>query len=168
MQPAHTSLLEQLRAAFPLEPIHAEGAFDEWGTTYPDAEAYARQLDGKTWEELDRTYILTRADALGFLGTKQLVAVLPVYLRSLIEDGVWSRSAETLMLLLKKPDATKKTGVKLSRFEALGSALTVEQRGAIAAVLGGFATMDEGGSLGDAARVALDSAWQIGQPAKSS
>ena len=105
--------------------------------------------------------MLTRADALGFLGTKQLVAVLPVYLRSLIEDGVWSRSADTLMLLLKKPEAVKQTGSKLSRFEALVCALTPEQSEAIAAVLDRFATMDEGGSLGEAARLAFERDWEV-------
>lgn len=160
MQPEQSNLLEQLRAAFPLEPIRSAGAFDDWGTTYPDAEPYAEHLEGKTWEELDRAYLTARSDALSFLGTRHLVAVLPVYLRSLVEEGVWSPAADTLMLLLAKPEANKKTGIKLPRFEALIGALTPAQRRVIAAVLNAFATADQGGSLGEAARSTLERDWE--------
>jgi hypothetical protein len=65
------------------------------------------RIDGKTWQELDRAYIAVRSDALGFLGTRHVVAVLPAYLSSLIEEGVWSPAADTLMLLLAKPGQRK-------------------------------------------------------------
>jgi hypothetical protein len=164
MLPEHATVLEQLRAAFPAAPIYSAGAFDDWGTTYPDAEPYAQHLEGKTWEQLDRSHMIVRADALGFLGTRQLVAVLPVYLRALLEDGVWSTSADTLVLLLTKPDPGKKTGIKLPRFEALVSALTSAQRTAIAAVLRAFAATDEGGSLGERAHAALERHWNVYLP----
>jgi len=167
MLPEYATVLDQVRAAFPAEPIDAAGAFDEWGTTYPDAEPYAEQLEGKAWEQLDRQYTTTRADALGFLGTRHLVAVLPVYLRSLLEEGVWSASADTLILLLTKPDPGKKSGIKLPRFEALVNALTPVQRAAVAAVLQTFAATDEGGSLGDRANTALEHGWSAYLPAKS-
>ncbi|HEX2687928.1 MAG TPA: hypothetical protein VHN14_14975 [Kofleriaceae bacterium] len=70
-----------------------------------------------------------RSGALGFLGTRHLVAVLPVYLRALLEDGVWSTSADTLILLLTKPDPGKKTGIKLPRFEVLVGALRLPGSG---------------------------------------
>ncbi len=159
MQPEHANILEQLRAAFPAEPIHAAGAFDDWGTTYPDADPYAQHLEGKTWEQLDRSYAITRADALGFLGTRALVAVLPVYLRALLVDGAWSPCADTVVLLLTKPEPGKKTGIKLQRFEAMVSALTSEQRAVIAAVLRAFATANEEGSPGERARAALERHW---------
>lgn len=164
MQPEQTIVLDQLHATFPDEPIQATGAFDEFGTTYPDAEPFAQHLEGKTWEQLDRSYIITRSDALGFLGTKHLAAVLPVYLRALLEDGVWSTSADALLLLLTKPDAKKKTGIKLPRFEALSNALSAAQRAAIAAVLYAFAATDEGGSLGERAQAALESHWSAYLP----
>lgn len=167
MLPEHATILEQLRAAFPAEPIESAGAFDEWGTTYADAERYAQHLEGKTWEQLDRSYIIMRSDALGFLGTRHLVAVLPVYLRALLEDGVWSTSADTLILLLTKPDPGKKTGIKLPRFEALVGAFTSAQRAAIAAVLHAFAATDEGGSLGQRARAALEHQWNAYLPGGS-
>jgi hypothetical protein len=160
MQPDQTKLLDQLRAAFPATPIQSRGAFLDWGATYLDAEPYMNQIDGKTWEELDRTYLVMRSDALGFLGTRHLVAVLPVYLRSLLEEGVWSPAADTLMLLLTKPGPEKKAGIKLPRFEALAGALAPAQGAAIAAVLRAFAATDPGGSLGEAAHAALERHWQ--------
>jgi hypothetical protein len=160
MQPNQTKLLEHFRAAFPAKPIHSEGAFLDWGATYLDAELYMKQIDGKTWEELDRAYLVMRSDALGFLGTRHLVAVLPVYLRSLIEEGVWARAADTLILLLAKPGLEKKAGIKLPRFEALVGALTPAQCAVIAAVLRVFAATDQGGSLGETANVAFERHWQ--------
>jgi hypothetical protein len=167
MLPEHATVLAQVRAAFPAEPIDASRAFDDWGTTYPDALPYAQHLEGKTWEQLDRSYMIKRSDALGFLGTQQVVAVLPVYLRSLLEDGVWSISAEGLILLLTKPDPGKKTGIKLPRFEAFAGALTSAQRAAIATVLQAFAAMDEEGSPGDRARAALEGHWSAYLPGGS-
>jgi Family of unknown function (DUF6714) len=167
MLPEHATILEQLRAAFPAEPIDAARAFDDWGMTYPDAEPYAQHLEGKTWEQLDRSYIITRADALGFLGTRELVAVLPVYLRALLEDGAWSPAADTVVLVLTKPDPGKKTGIKLPRFEALVSALTSAQRAAVATVLHVFVASNEEGSPGERARAALECHWNAYQPGGS-
>lgn len=164
MLPEHSTILEQLRAAFPAEPIHAERAFDDWGTTYPDAEPYAQHLEGKTWEQLDRSYIITRADALGFLGTRELAAVLPVYLQALLEDGASSPAADTVVLMLTKPDPAKKTGVKLHRFEALVGALTSAQRAVVAAVLHVFVASNQEGSPGERARVALERHWNEYHP----
>ena len=160
MQSNQPQLLDRLRAAFPATSIQSEGAFDDWGVTYLDAEPYMARIDGKTWQELDRAYVVMRSDALSFLGTRHLVAVLPVYLTSLIEEGVWSPAADTLMLLLAKPGPEKKTGLKLARFEALVAALMPAQQAVIAAVLSAFAASDPGGSLGRAARAAVESYWQ--------
>ena len=167
MQPDHTKILDQLRVAFPAKPIHAERAFSDWGATYLDAEPYMKQIEGKTWENLNRAYLITRADALGFLSTRQLVAVLPVYLRSIVEEGVWSQAADALLLLLTKPGPEKKTGIKLPRFEALLGALTPPQCVAIAAVLRAFAATDEEGSPGKAARAAIEAHWKTYLPAGS-
>lgn len=156
----HVQLVEQVRAAFPLEPIKVDSAFSDWGTTYSDVEPYEEHIDGKTWEELDCKYMITREDALGFLGTKQLISVLPVYLRSLIEEGVWSAAAWTMIILLTKPEADRKTGIKLSRFQAFVDSLTPAQRAVIAEVLKAFAAADQDGSPGIAARAALDSYWK--------
>ena len=93
--------------------------------------------------------------------------MLPVYLRALLEDGAWSPCADTLVLLLTKPDLGKKTGIKLPRFEALVSALTSEQRAAIAAVLCAFAASNEEGSPGERARAALERHWNAYLPGGS-
>ena len=165
--PDHVHLLEQLRAAFPPAPIPAEGAFSDWGMTYLDVEPYSEHLDGKTWEELDRTYALTREDAMSFLGTRHLVAVLPFYLRSLIEEGVWSIAAWTVIGALTKPKPDKKAGIKLPRFEAFVDALEPAQRSVIASILQAFAAADDGGSPGIAATAALESYWRPFLPDRS-
>ena len=158
--PNHVQLIEQVRAAFPPEPIKVDGAFSDWGTTYLDVEPYEDHIDGKTWEELDRKYMVTRADALGFLGTKYLIAVLPVYLRSLLEEGVWSAAAWTMIIILTKPEPNRKTGIKLPRFQAFVDSLTPAQRTVIAEVLRAFAAADQDGSPGIAASAALESYWK--------
>jgi hypothetical protein len=152
--------LAYVRGAFPTTTIDARGAFEAWGTTYPDADAYAQHLDGKQWDRLDRAYLMRRSDALGFLSTRHLVAVLPVYLQSMIEEGVWSGAAGMLTTILMNPDAGADTGLGHDRFAALDGALSDAQRQAIAAALQTLATDDAEGSLGIAARAALDSHWR--------
>jgi len=162
--PDHAHLLQQLRAAFPPEPTRAAGAFADWGMTYLDVEPYSQHLEGESWEDLDRSYLIKRYDALGFLGTRHLIAVLPVYLRSLIDEGLWSPAAGTVIIILTKPGPAQKTGIKLPRFQALVDALTPAQRAVIAAVLRAFAASDEGGSPGRAASAAIESYWKTYLP----
>jgi hypothetical protein len=59
MNPATSTFIDTIKTAFPPEPITAAGAFDQRGVTYPDAADYMRQMDGKTWEELDVTGLLS-------------------------------------------------------------------------------------------------------------
>lgn len=169
LRPDHVHLIEQLRAAFPPEPIDAAGAFSDWGGTYLDAEPYSKRIDAHTWEELDRAYMITRSDALSFLGTRHLIAVFPVYLRSLLEDNLGSLAAETMLPLLTKPGPEKRAGIKLPRFQALVAALTPAQCTVIAAVLRAFAARDvyegEYGAPGRAAIDALERCWGSYSPA---
>jgi hypothetical protein len=158
-------VLEQIHAAFPPTTIAAAGAFSPWGWTYPDAEPYMGQLEGKSWDRLDRTYMVRRSDALGFLNTRHLAELLPLYLCSLTADGVWSPAASMLMLILTKPGPGKRTGVPAARFDALVDALTDAQRVAVASALRAFAGTDEDGSLGRAALAALASHWARYLPA---
>ena len=167
MQPEHTKILEQLRAAFPAKPIQAEDAFRERGATYLDAQPYMKQIEGKTWEELDRAYLVMRHDALSFLGTRHIVAVLPVYLRSLVEEGSRSHATYTLLHLLTKRGPKKKPGISRLRFEALIGALTPAQRAVIAVILRAFAATHEDGSLGFAAQTAFEDHWKTYLPAGS-
>ncbi|HWO22452.1 MAG TPA: hypothetical protein VNO30_27025 [Kofleriaceae bacterium] len=103
MQSGREDFIKQLRSAFPAEPIHGDAAFAQWGGSYPDAVPYEQAIDGKTWEQLDRGYILRRNDALGFLSTQQLVQILPVYLLSIVEDGVMSPALDAVLVKLTRP-----------------------------------------------------------------
>jgi hypothetical protein len=141
--------------AFPAEPIQGDAAFAEWGGSYPDAVAYKHAIDGKTWEELDARYIVVRDDALGFLSIRELVQVLPVYLRAVVDD-VWSPAVYAVLLMLTRPTTEPSRG----RFEAFVQVLTPPQRKVIAATLRYIADQDPSGSVGRSAREALDSAWK--------
>lgn len=136
-------LIERLHSAFPAERIDGEAAFAERGGGYPDAVAYARAIDGKTWLEVDAAYIVRRHDALGFLSTRELVQLLPVYLRSVVEDGVMSPALDAVIVTLTRPTS------------ALVAALGPAQRQVIAGALRWIADDDPGGSPGAAARAAL-------------
>jgi hypothetical protein len=159
MQTDHDLVLEQLRAAFPVTEIESDDAFTAWGMTYADGEEYARRLSGKHWDMLDGAYLDLRSDALGFLGTMQLVAVLPAYLRQLLTGGPFSQVPDMLLLTLTKPGP--KIGSKLGkkRFDAMIDALTDPQRAAVASVLDRFIKDHPGTSHASAAQLALDMYW---------
>jgi hypothetical protein len=143
MQPTQVDVLAQIRAAFPPEPLRFEGAL----TGGLDGGAYREHVEGKTWEELDRKYVVSRSDVLSFLDMRHLVAVLPVYLRSLVEDGTRTPVPDTMLLVLNRK--------KQARFEELASALDRAQRAAVVAVLELFAAT-ESGQPADAAREAME------------
>jgi hypothetical protein len=149
-------VIDLLRSAFPTEPIRGVAAFAAWGGSYPDAAAYAQAIDGKTWEQLDRAYIVRRHDALGFLSTHELVQILPVYLLSLADEGVMSPALEAVLVKLAPPAREPAK----SRFVALVKTLTAQQRAAVVRTLELVADQDPDGSPGRAARAALDSTWK--------
>ncbi len=143
MPPTQADVLSQLRSAFPAEPIGFEGAL----TGGLDGGAYREHVEGKTWEELDRKYVLSRSDVLSFLDPHHLVAVLPVYLRSMVEDGTRTPVPDTMVLVLNRK--------KRERFQELINALDPAQRAAVIAVLELFVAT-ESGQPADAARAALE------------
>jgi hypothetical protein len=155
MKPEHVLIHDKLRAAFPSVPIAADGAFQSWGMTYLDVGPYADKLDGKRWEDLDQDYLMVRSDALGFLGTRHLIAVLPAYLTAMLERPT-SDVPGMLKLILTKPSKQHKDGLGKQRFTELIEALTASQRAAIAAALRQFSAEHP---EDDAARVPLESFW---------
>lgn len=149
-------LVGQLRSAFPAERIDGDAAFANWGGSYPDASAYARAIDGKTWEELDEQYVVQRNDALGFLSTRELVQLLPVYRRSVVKEGLMSPALDAVLVKLTRPTSEPAR----ERFDAFVAALSVPQRKAIARTLRYIVEQDADGSPGRAARAALDEVWK--------
>jgi len=142
-----TSLYEEdLRTAFPAERIDGGAAFAQWGGSYPDATAYRNAIDSKTWEQLDRAYIIKRDDALGFLSTRELVQLLPVYLRSVMEEGL----ASPALVKLTRPTSV----ATRERYDALMAALSPAQRDTIVAALQHLVNQDPDGSIGRDARAA--------------
>jgi hypothetical protein len=156
MQSGREDFIKQLRSAFPAEAIRGDAAFAQWGGSYPDAVPYERAIDGKTWEQLDRGYILRRNDALGFLSTRQLVQILPVYLLSIVEEGVMSPALDAVLVKLTRP--AREPGRE--RFDAFVAALDRPQRTAVATALHLLAEQDPDGSPGRAALAAVDNFWK--------
>lgn len=139
-------VLARLRAAFPPTPLDLKGAL----TGGLDEGAYRRHVDGKTWEDLDRAYVLGRSDVLSFLEPKHLVAVLPVYLQSLVEDGTKTPVPDTLLLVLNRETEP--------RFDSIYNALDEAQCAVVIAALEFFAA-SEHGQPAEAARGARES-WR--------
>lgn len=146
-------IASDVRAAFPPLQIDGTEAFRERGRTYADASEYSRQLDGKTWEQLDARYLAQQSDALSFLGDRHWLAVLPAYLNLLFVLGPMSLVPGTLILELTKPEA----GAAAREFEALVDGLTEIQRSAVATALRRFVT--EYPHDGERAQIALDRYW---------
>lgn len=136
----------RIRAAFPAVPLDFKGAL----TGGLDEGAYRRHVDGMTWLELDPAYVVTRSDVLSFLEPRHLVAVLPVYLRSLVEDGTNTPVPDTLLLVLDRDSEP--------RFDKIFRELNEAQRDVVLAVLQLFAA-SESGQPADAARHAIES-WR--------
>lgn len=143
MQKTQAEVLAQLLAAFPAKPINFVGAL----TGGLDGGAFREHVEGKTWKELDRKYVLSRSDVLSFLEMNHLVAVLPVYLLSLVEDGTRTSVPDTMVLVLNRK--------KQESFEELIEALDAAQRAAVIAALELFAA-NQSGQPADAARTALE------------
>jgi len=150
-----TEFREELGRAFPATTIDAAGAFDERGGTYPDADEYESQIAGKTWLQLDQEYIARRSDALSFLSTDQLIAVLPAYLDLLLALGPLSPVPETLLPLLTRPSSDQSSAGK--RFGDLSRRLTEPQRHAVTAALRRFAA--DHPRYAEPAQRALESFW---------
>ncbi len=164
VQSEDAAVLDQVRAAFPTTEIPARDAFASWGRTYLDGEAYRAALEGKSWDQLDPEYLALRADALGFLGTRALVAVLPMYLTALIEQGTASPVPGMLTLVLAPPGSKTDNGLGKKRFGELVEALTGQQRAAVAAALLRFGERYPETLVGNAARAAFDDYWKTYQP----
>lgn len=139
-------VLARLREAFPAVPLDFQGAL----TGGLDEGAYRRHVDGKTWLELEREYVLSRSDVLSFLEPKHLVAVLPVYLRSLVEDGTKTPVPDTLLLVLERASEP--------RFDKISRTLNDAQKTVIVEVLELFAASTSG-QPAEAARRAIAS-WR--------
>ena len=154
-------LLDDLRAAFPPMPIAVADAFQQRGRTYCDVDEYIRQMDGKTWEQLDPQFFARRSDGLSFLGTPYIVGVLPLYLHLMLVFKPTSPVPETLLPQLTKPLTGDRHphmfAERTKRFDELTQALTPRQSAVVAVTLREF--IDAAPGEADRARPALDRYW---------
>lgn len=101
-----------------------------------------RQLEGKTWEQLDPTFFARRSDGLSFLGDPYLVEVLPLYLHLLLVFKPSSPVPESLLPVLTRPEPTDKParlyGWRKRRFEGVSALLSDAQKRVVARALQQF------------------------------
>jgi hypothetical protein len=134
----------RLRAAFPAEPLD----FNDALTGGTDGDKFRRAVDGRPWTELDPTLIGSRSDVLSFLEPTHFVAVLPAFLRSLVEEGTATGVPDTLMTVLDRGQEP--------RFDKIAARMTGEQRGLVGEALEIFAARATGGQA-DTARHVMNS-----------
>jgi len=157
----HEAVINHLRLAFPAHKINSENAFVSWGATYLDAKEFSTHIDGKSWDELDVDYLAVREDSLGFLGTEHLIQVLPAYLHAIVEGiSPTSTLADTLFMILTKPDPETDSNLGKERFEELINGLTDEQLVAIAMSLAYFTEHHKEEASVESATLALDKFWR--------
>lgn len=116
----------------------------------PSDGEFRNAVDGKQWTELDQTLIGRRSDVLSFMEPKHFVAVLPAFLRSLVEDGTKTSAPDTLVLVLDRDSEP--------RFDKIAKHLNADQRAVVIEALELFATSTSG-QPAEAARHAIES-WR--------
>ncbi len=138
MQPGKHEFGARLRAAFAEQPLDFRDAL----TGGTDGGKFRNAVDGKSWTELDQTLIGSRSDVLSFLEPEHFVAVLPAFLRSLVEEGTATGVHDTLMVVLDRAQEP--------RFDKIVSRMTGEQRMLVAEALELFAAGTTGGQASTA------------------
>lgn len=138
----HDPLIDELRLAFPPRPIRAADAFEQRGIAYCDADQYVRELNGKTWEQLDTQFFARRSDGLSFLSDMHIVEVLPLYLHLMMVFKPTSPVPETLLPLLTRPEPTDTPADlydwRKQRFDGVTALLTEAQKRVVARALEHF------------------------------
>jgi hypothetical protein len=136
----------RLRAAFPAEALDFKDAL----TGGTDGGEFRDAVAGKKWTELDQALIGRRSDVLSFLQPEYFVAVLPAFLRLLVEEGTSTGAPDTLMVVLDRGQEP--------RFDKISGRMTDPQRAVVAEALERFAAGTTGRQA-SAARQAIHS-WR--------
>lgn len=75
-------LLAELRLAFP--PVVIANVFVEDDWRYCELYPYRREVEGKTWEQVDPLFLVHHGEALAQVGPAAVCAVLPMHLHLLV------------------------------------------------------------------------------------
>lgn len=149
------TVIDQLRTAFPPQPLDPESAFAEWGGTYQDASSFKSEARGKRWDELSSGFLERHHDALRALGPQALIAVIPAFLAAALR-----RDEELDMLPTFLLGTLTRSTADGDRFDARFGALATAQRQAIARALEAWESSLEGSQDERAVTEALDSYWR--------
>ena len=93
------------------------------------------------------------------LGTKHLAAVLPAYLRGLVEADAFSAVPDAVLLVLARSGPSLTGALNKQRFEELTTALTPQQRSVVAEGLRLFIAEHEETNRGMQAQLVLETYW---------
>lgn len=122
----------RLREAFPAVPLDFAQAL----TGGTDEGEFRRHVDGKAWTELDPALVGRRSDVLSFLQPVYFVAVLPAFLKVLVEADPVCGAPDTLVVVLDREQEP--------RFEKVARHLTDAQRAMVLEALERFASSSSG------------------------
>lgn len=95
-------LLEELRAAFVPTVMRAEDVFIDADWEHCGTFEYRQAVDGRTWEQLDRIFLVEEVHSFGVLSDGVARAVLPAYLHL---AAVFAMPTEPVVARLTDPDA---------------------------------------------------------------
>lgn len=156
--PTLVDVASRIGAAFPEAPLDASGAFEEWGTTYLDADGFVADSRGRTWRELDRRFLEYHNDALPFLGPSAFARYLPAFLSAVVHDSDRLDQLPGFLVYLLTRDAN--STVRRERFDARLARLTLDQQKAVALALTHLEASPGAGNDRQAVTRALDSYWR--------
>jgi hypothetical protein len=143
-----------LARVFVPHPIDPALTFSEWGGTHVDARAFREGVRGRTWPELEGSFLEHHHDALVFFGPSSMPEFLPAYLAALVRrDPALSALPGFLLGILTREQAD-------DRFDDLYGQLSTAQRRTVARVLVAYERELEGSSRQADVTRALDSYWR--------
>jgi hypothetical protein len=151
--------LDEILAAFPPHSLDPAHAFDDWGTTYLDAERFERDVTGKQWSALPSSFWEFHHDALFFLGPSVMPQYLPGFLSAVLRRDPRLDALPGFLL----EALTRREG---ERFDQRFACLTNAQRLAVRDALLALDADVAGQSRKADIAAALDSYWRAVAPAK--
>lgn len=127
-------LLAAIAEAFPAAPLGQdtfEDSLGMWGG-YLDAVAFESGALGRTWQELEPSFLEFHHDVMAYAGPETFAAVLPAYLAALVrKDEVSSGLPQFLLGALIRDERPRRQAI----FDARMARLTERQRAVVARVL---------------------------------
>jgi hypothetical protein len=152
------TLLQEIAGEFSARPLDNSGEFSNFGASYLEVDSFRSGTQGKTWQELDWTWLKSHHDAVHFLTPRGVAEYLPAFLSAaLAHYNDMDVAPRSIASVLTRPDADDAAGQ--SRFDEISASLTDGQRRIVAAALEQLAALSGDDRPEEPARRALASFW---------